>query len=92
MLFGGEGVFLATLTGPGKVWLQSLPFSRMAVACWRRRRRVAGRTAAKVRCSVDSAAFSTATTASEFPVPPLIARLQREFEVVNSRLQSTSSR
>jgi uncharacterized protein (TIGR00266 family) len=30
MLFGGEGVFLATLTGPGTVWLQSLPFSRMA--------------------------------------------------------------
>lgn len=30
MLFGGEGVFLATLTGPGKVWLQSLPLSRMA--------------------------------------------------------------
>ena len=30
MLFGGEGMFLATLTGPGKVWLQSLPFSRMA--------------------------------------------------------------
>jgi uncharacterized protein (TIGR00266 family) len=30
MLFGGEGVFLATLTGPGKVWVQSLPFSRMA--------------------------------------------------------------
>ena len=30
MLFGGEGVFLASLTGPGTVWLQSLPFSRMA--------------------------------------------------------------
>jgi uncharacterized protein (TIGR00266 family) len=30
MLFGGEGVFLATLSGPGKVWLQSLPFSRLA--------------------------------------------------------------
>lgn len=30
MLFGGEGMFLATLSGPGKVWLQSLPFSRMA--------------------------------------------------------------
>ena len=30
MLFGGEGVFLATLTGPGKIWMQSLPFSRMA--------------------------------------------------------------
>ena len=29
-LFGGEGLFLAQLTGPGKVWLQSLPFSRLA--------------------------------------------------------------
>jgi uncharacterized protein (AIM24 family) len=29
-LFGGEGLFLATLTGPGKVWLHSLPFSRLA--------------------------------------------------------------
>src|SRR5256885_12291864 len=29
-LFGGEGLFLATLTGPGKVWMQSLPFSRLA--------------------------------------------------------------
>ena len=30
MLFGGEGLFLATLSGVGTVWLQSLPFSRMA--------------------------------------------------------------
>jgi uncharacterized protein (TIGR00266 family) len=29
-LFGGEGLFLANLTGPGTVWLQSLPFSRLA--------------------------------------------------------------
>ena len=29
-LFGGEGLFFATLRGPGKVWLQSLPLSRMA--------------------------------------------------------------
>jgi uncharacterized protein (AIM24 family) len=29
-LFGGEGLFLATLTGPGKVFLQSLPLSRLA--------------------------------------------------------------
>ncbi|TWU00919.1 TIGR00266 family protein [Stieleria varia] len=28
--FGGEGLFLATLQGPGPVWLQSLPFSRFA--------------------------------------------------------------
>ncbi len=30
MFFGGEGLFLATLKGPGTVWLQSLPFSRLA--------------------------------------------------------------
>lgn len=30
MVFGGEGLFLATLSGTGKVWLQSLPFSRLA--------------------------------------------------------------
>ena len=30
MLFGGEGIFLATLSGTGRVWIQSLPFSRMA--------------------------------------------------------------
>ena len=30
MVFGGEGLFLATLSGAGRVWLQSLPFSRLA--------------------------------------------------------------
>jgi len=30
MIFGGEGVFFARLTGPGHVWVQSLPFSRLA--------------------------------------------------------------
>jgi uncharacterized protein (TIGR00266 family) len=29
-LFGGEGLFFATLRGPGRVWLQSLPFARLA--------------------------------------------------------------
>ncbi len=29
-LFGGEGLFLARMTGPGTVWLQTLPFSRLA--------------------------------------------------------------
>ena len=29
-LFGGEGLFLAKMTGPGEIWLQSLPFSRLA--------------------------------------------------------------
>lgn len=30
VLFGGEGLFFATLRGPGRVWIQSLPFSRLA--------------------------------------------------------------
>lgn len=30
MAFGGEGIFLATISGVGRVWLQSLPFSRLA--------------------------------------------------------------
>jgi len=30
MVFGGEGMFLATLQGSGRVWLQSLPFNRLA--------------------------------------------------------------
>ncbi len=29
-MFGGEGIVFATLTGPGRVWIQSLPFSRLA--------------------------------------------------------------
>ena len=30
MFFGGEGLFLATLEGPGEVWMQTMPFSRLA--------------------------------------------------------------
>ncbi|MBV9127987.1 MAG: TIGR00266 family protein [Verrucomicrobia bacterium] len=30
MLFGGDGIFLAALTGPGRIWLQSLPLSNLA--------------------------------------------------------------
>jgi uncharacterized protein (AIM24 family) len=29
-MFGGEGLFFAKVTGPGTVWMQSLPFSRLA--------------------------------------------------------------
>lgn len=32
MLFGGEGLFFATLTGPGRVWLQTMPFSKLVDA------------------------------------------------------------
>lgn len=34
VLFGGEGLFFATLQGPGRVWLQSLPLSRLAGRIW----------------------------------------------------------
>jgi uncharacterized protein (TIGR00266 family) len=33
-IFGGEGFFFATVTGPGTAWLQSLPFSRLAGRVW----------------------------------------------------------
>jgi uncharacterized protein (AIM24 family) len=29
-IFGGEGLFFATLKGPGKIWIQTLPISRLA--------------------------------------------------------------
>jgi uncharacterized protein (AIM24 family) len=32
IMFGGDGLFLANLTGPGKIWLQSLPLSNLAHA------------------------------------------------------------
>ena len=34
MIFGGDGIFLAALTGPGRIWLQTLPIARLAHA-WR---------------------------------------------------------
>src|SRR6202020_1134371 len=30
LIFGGDGIFLAALTGPGRIWLQTLPISRLA--------------------------------------------------------------
>jgi uncharacterized protein (AIM24 family) len=30
IIFGGDGLFLAVMTGPGAVWLQTLPISRLA--------------------------------------------------------------
>jgi uncharacterized protein (TIGR00266 family) len=35
VLFGGEGLFLATLTGPGKIWLQSMPIMNLAEEIFR---------------------------------------------------------
>ena len=32
MIFGGDGVFLAALTGPGRIWLQTLPIAKLAHA------------------------------------------------------------
>jgi uncharacterized protein (AIM24 family) len=42
-LFGGEGLFFAALAGPGKVWLQSLPLSRLADRIYKAAPQVGGR-------------------------------------------------
>lgn len=52
-LFGGEGLFLARLSGPGKVYLQSLPFSRLAD-----RIHAASRNAGGVRSADESAGMA----------------------------------
>jgi uncharacterized protein (TIGR00266 family) len=43
-IFGGEGFFFAHLTGPGTVWLQSLPFSRLAGRIWQAAPQTGGQT------------------------------------------------
>jgi uncharacterized protein (AIM24 family) len=34
MIFGGDGLFLASLTGPGRIWLQTLPIAKLAHAIY----------------------------------------------------------
>jgi uncharacterized protein (AIM24 family) len=34
LIFGGDGIFLASLTGPGRIWLQTLPISKLAHALY----------------------------------------------------------
>ncbi len=68
-IFGGEGFFFAKLSGPGKVWLQSLPFSRLAGRIWQAAPQTGGKAPrAKARCSARwaaSAASSTGTKSSQ---------------------------
>jgi len=54
-LFGGEGIFFATLTGPGRVWLQSLPLSRLADRIYKAAPRAGG--GRKEEGSILDAAF-----------------------------------
>lgn len=44
-VFGGEGLFLATLTGPGDVWIQSLPFSKLSARVYASAPQVGGKQA-----------------------------------------------
>ena len=64
-LFGGEGLFFATLRGPGRVWLQSLPLSRLAGRIIAAAPGLAEAVARKARSSAASGACSTATTAED---------------------------
>ena len=50
MIFGGEGLFLATLSGFGTVWLQSLPFSRLADRILQNAPSAGGKSQEKVQC------------------------------------------
>ncbi len=43
MIFGGDGIFLASLTGPGRIWLQTLPIAKLAHALERYMPREASR-------------------------------------------------
>jgi len=54
-LFGGEGLFFATLRGPGRIWLQSLPLSRLAARITAASPRTGRVGAKKVPCSAVSA-------------------------------------
>ena len=53
MFFGGEGLFLATLSGHGTVWLQSLPFSRLADRILAHAPSAGGNAKGKGRCSAE---------------------------------------
>ena len=41
MMFGGDELFLSTLTGPGKVWIQSLPFPRLTLSLYHKMQELA---------------------------------------------------
>ncbi len=43
MFFGGEGLFLASISGHGRVWLQTLPFARLAERVVRNTRSIGGK-------------------------------------------------
>ena len=77
-LFGGEGLFLAKVTGPGPVWLQSLPFSRLAsrvfaAAPQRGGSREEGSLLAPARSAACWAASSAGTTNSALALHPALA-------------------
>jgi len=64
-LFGGEGLFFATLRGPGRIWLQSLPLSRLAGESTPQHRSPAAAAATRARFSAGSAASWVGTNRSE---------------------------
>ncbi len=67
-LFGGEGLFFATLRGPGRVWLQSLPLSRLANRIIAAVPGLGEAAREEGRSSAGSAGCWTATTVSGSPL------------------------
>ena len=75
-MFGGNGFFLATLTGPGKVWLQSMSITQLAVEI--ADHLPSGSTAARARTGASSAACSTAERDGRLPAAlPLLREPDR---------------
>ena len=64
-LFGGEGLFFAVLRGPGKVWLQSLPFSRLASRIYAAAPQTGGAAARRARSSAGWGTCWAATAGTE---------------------------
>jgi hypothetical protein len=73
----GEGLFFASLTGPGRVWLQSLPFSRMADRIYKAAPAAAAGARKEGSILGGLAACSTATTDGFVGAPPVPSPLRR---------------
>ena len=68
-LFGGEGIFYAALTGPGRVWLQSLPLSRLADRIYKAAPQRRGGRSEEGGSSTSWAASATSSTGTDHQTP-----------------------
>ena len=96
-LFGGEGLFFATLRGPGRIWLQSLPFSRMTD--WREITRsaliiersvISSSVSPSAKCSLSGSALTVANGSTAIVGTSIRPGVSDVRLCVDARLPSTS--